>query len=73
MAERNIDVFCARLGDPSLDVKLKAQIAQELRDGIDYFTQGAQYPTFLKRLVPIFLKLLEGPPVFISTSAEQVS
>ncbi|KAI9822659.1 MAG: hypothetical protein M1827_000378 [Pycnora praestabilis] len=71
MAERNIDPYAARLGDPNLDVKLKVNIATELRDGIEYMCQGPIYPTFLKKLVPIFIRLLEGQPVFISTSWEQ--
>lgn len=73
MAERNVDVYAARLGDPVLELKLKFHIAQELRDSIDFFTQGSQYPAFLKKMIPIFLKLLDSPPVFISTSWEQVS
>ena len=31
------------------------------------------YPTFLKKLLPVFTKLLEGPPVFVSTSWIHVS
>ncbi|KAI9846327.1 MAG: hypothetical protein M1837_004180 [Sclerophora amabilis] len=71
MAEGNVDVFAARLGDPNLELKLKVQIATDLRDSIEYMAQGPAYPIFLKKLMPIFLKLLEGDPVFISTSWEQ--
>ena len=71
MAERNVDVFAARLGDPNLELKLKVQIATELRDSIEYMVQGPAYATLLKKMMPIFMKLLEGPPVFISTSWEQ--
>ena len=72
MAERNVDVYAARLGDPALELKHKFMIAQELRDAIEFLTQGPMYAPFLKKLMPIILKLLETPPVFISTSWEQV-
>ncbi|KAH0547803.1 hypothetical protein FGG08_000060 [Glutinoglossum americanum] len=71
MADRTpVDVFAARLGDPNLEIKLKVSIAAELRDSIDIF-QGQTYPTFLAKLMPIFMQLLQSKPVFISTSAEQ--
>ena len=44
----------------------------ELRDNIDFMTQPHDYPQFLSKMVPVLLKLLEGAPVFISTSLEQV-
>ena len=103
MAERNIDVFAARLGDPNLgmssqqildsgqlhilalyshngvsklisgiDPKLKLNHAMELRDNVEFLCAGSIYPVFLRKLMPIFKKLLEGPPVFISTSWVQV-
>lgn len=58
-----------------LDVKLKLQIASELRDSIDLFTHTVplEYTKFLQKLMPVFLEILRGPPVFISTSPEQVS
>ncbi|KAI9798642.1 MAG: hypothetical protein M1833_004631 [Piccolia ochrophora] len=71
MAERNVDVFAARLGDPNLELKLKVQMATELRDAIEYMTQGQAYPIFLKKLMPIFMKLLDGEPKFMSNSWEQ--
>jgi hypothetical protein len=60
-----------RLTSPS-DLKVRLQAATELRDGIEYATQGPLYPMFLNTMLPIIMKLLEGPPVFISTSMEQV-
>ncbi|KAI4289198.1 MAG: hypothetical protein L6R35_001538 [Caloplaca aegaea] len=71
MADRNIDAFAARLGDPQLDVKQKLNHATELRDNIDLLCSGPSYAAFLKKLIPVFTKLLEGPPVFVSTSWEQ--
>ncbi|KAI9818249.1 MAG: hypothetical protein M1832_004465 [Thelocarpon impressellum] len=71
MGDRNVDAYVARLGDPNLELKLKVQIASELRDSIEYLTQGVAYASFLKKMVPVFLKLLEGAPVSISTSGEQ--
>lgn len=45
----------------------------EIRDSIESYCQGAQYAQFMNALVPAFLKILDGNPVFISTSPEQVS
>ena len=56
----------------SEDLKGKFNTATELRDNIDILCQGPAYAIFLKKLVPVFMKLLEGPPVFTSTSWEQV-
>jgi hypothetical protein len=56
------------------DVKLKLLSASELRDSIDLFTHTlpSEYTLFLEKLMPVFLDILRGPPVFISTSPEQV-
>ncbi|KAL8870291.1 MAG: hypothetical protein Q9198_007663 [Flavoplaca austrocitrina] len=72
MTDRNIDLFAARLGDAQLDVKQKLSVATDLRDNIDLLCNGPSYAPFLKKLVPVFTKLLEGQPVFTSTSWEQV-
>lgn len=45
----------------------------EIRDNIENYCQGTQYAPFMNALVPAFLKILDGNPVFISTSPEQVS
>lgn len=55
-----------------LDVKVKVEAATQLRDNLDHYITGPIYPAFLKKLVPIFINCLKGPPVFISTSGEQV-
>ena len=57
----------------SAEVQKKYNTATELRDNIDILCNGPAYPIFLKKLVPVFMKLLEGPPVFISTYMEHVS
>jgi hypothetical protein len=59
----------------AIDVKLKLQLASELRDSIDLFTHTvpSAYTDFLQKLMPVFLQILRGPPVFISTSPEQVN
>ena len=64
--------MCASLVNIGSDVKTKFNVATELRDNTDRFCTGPSYSTFLKKLVPIFRKLLEGPPVFMSTSWEHV-
>ena len=56
-----------------IDVKIKFSVATELRDNLDLLCNGTTYAVFLKKLIPVFMKLLEGLPVFISTSWEQVS
>ncbi|GAB7342824.1 hypothetical protein MBLNU457_g0953t2 [Dothideomycetes sp. NU457] len=71
MAERTLDVYESKLVDPSTDIKTKCSLLTELRDGIDSHCQGAGYPTFLQKMVPVLLGLLDGNPVFISTSPEQ--
>lgn len=57
---------------PIPDVKLKAEAASQLRDSLEHYTTGPIYPAFLKKLIPIFINILKGQPVFISTSSEQV-
>lgn len=54
------------------DLKVKLQLTTELRDSIDFLTQPQLYAYFLERLVYVLLKLLDGPPVFVSTSLDQV-
>jgi hypothetical protein len=54
------------------DVKVKVEAATQLRDNLEHYISGPIYPAFLKKLVPIFINCLNGPPVFVSTSAEQV-
>ena len=56
----------------SVDVKVKVEAATQLRDNLEHYITGNIYPAFLKKLVPIFINCLSGPPVFVSTSAEQV-
>jgi transformation/transcription domain-associated protein len=58
--------------ESALDVKLKVEAAGQLRDSLDHYTTGVIYPAFLKKLIPIFITILKGQPVFISTSSEQV-
>ena len=59
--------------DSCAEVQKKYNIATELRDNIDILCNGPTYPIFLKKLIPVFMKLLEGPPVFMSTYMEHVS
>lgn len=55
-----------------IETRTKVQSATELRDQVDFYCQGQSYPHFLSKTVPVLLKLLDGQPVFISTSPEQV-
>lgn len=54
------------------DVKVRVEAAAQLRDNLEHYISGPIYAAFLKKLVPIFINCLKGPPVFISTSPEQV-
>ncbi|KAF2816578.1 uncharacterized protein BDZ99DRAFT_543201 [Mytilinidion resinicola] len=69
--ERNFEATAAKLDDPGTDLKVKGNIAVEVRDTIDTNCQGAQYASFLQHFVPVFLKILDGAPAFISNSQEQ--
>ena len=55
------------------DLRGKQVLTIEIRDNIESHCQGAQYSVFLNNLIPVFLRILDGNPVFISTSPEQVS
>ncbi|TID23090.1 hypothetical protein E2P81_ATG02207 [Venturia nashicola] len=70
MAEAQLDGYLSRLED-SQETRMKLQAATELRDQVDFYCQGQSYPHFLSKTVPVLLKLLDGQPVFISTSPEQ--
>ena len=52
-------------------MKTKCALATELRDSLETWCQGNTYAQFLNKFVPMFLKILDGQPVFISTSPEQ--
>ncbi|KAJ6107212.1 hypothetical protein N7523_008535 [Penicillium sp. IBT 18751x] len=69
--ERNIDIYANKLGDEKLDVKVRANVATELRDSIEPLCSGASYPIFLSKLWPVFKTILKGDPVFFSMSYEQ--
>jgi hypothetical protein len=55
------------------DHRVKLAQAIDIRDNIETYCQGQQYGAFLTQLVPLFLKVLDGDPVFISTSPDHVS
>ncbi|RYN82430.1 Transcription-associated protein 1 [Alternaria tenuissima] len=71
MATHNFEAMASKLDDPNSDLRAKGTQAIEIRDNIESYCQGQQYSTFLNHLVPVFLKILDGNPVFISTSPEQ--
>ena len=64
--------YVQKLTKELLDPKAKLTPAMELRDNVEFLCSGPLYPIFLKKLLPIFIKILEGPPVFVSTSWVQV-
>jgi transformation/transcription domain-associated protein len=67
----NIETVVSRLGSADIDVKLKLEAANQLKDNLENWTSGPVYPNFLKKLVPLLVNILKGSPVFVSTSAEQ--
>lgn len=56
----------------ALDVKVRANVAVELRDNIEPLCSGASYPLFLAKLWPVFKMILKGDPVFTNLSFDQV-
>lgn len=71
MADRNLDTYESKLQDASVDPKTKGNLLTEIRDQLDAWCSPPTYATFLQKLVPVFLSILSGPPVFTSTSPEQ--
>ncbi|KKK18394.1 hypothetical protein P175DRAFT_0247193 [Aspergillus ochraceoroseus IBT 24754] len=69
--ERNIDIYATKLGDEKIDIKLRANVAVELRDNIEPLCSGASYPIFLSKLWPVFKNILRGEPVFTNLALEQ--
>jgi hypothetical protein len=64
--------FCANYLVIPIDVKVRANVATELRDSIEPLCSGASYPIFLAKLWPVFKNILKGDPVFFSMSYDQV-
>jgi transformation/transcription domain-associated protein len=56
------------------DIKTKPTVATEIRDNLESWCQSNTplYALFLQKAIPVFLKILDGPPVFNSTAPEQV-
>lgn len=54
------------------DSRIKVDAATQLRDNLDVFTNMASYAIFLKRVMPVFVNILNGPCIFQSNSNEQV-
>ncbi|KAF2269491.1 hypothetical protein CC78DRAFT_612460 [Lojkania enalia] len=67
----NFEAMAAKLDDPNADLRTRGNVAVEIRDQIENYCQVPQYSAFLTNLVPVLLKILDGNPVFISTSPEQ--
>lgn len=55
------------------DIKTKVITATEIRDNLDVWCQssGTIYSSFLEKSIPVLLNILDGPPVFDSTSHTQ--
>ncbi|KAF1346069.1 hypothetical protein BDV97DRAFT_424127 [Delphinella strobiligena] len=71
MAERNLDIYETKLLDANTDIRTKCNFLTEIRDGMDHWCQGSSYPVFLQKFIPVLMQILDGNPVFISTSPEQ--
>ncbi|KAF2455722.1 hypothetical protein BDY21DRAFT_71272 [Lineolata rhizophorae] len=68
---QNLDTYVSKLEDSNHDIKAKLQYATDLRDNIELWCQGDMYKVFLQKLMPVFLNVLDGQPVFISNLPEQ--
>ncbi|KAH8587649.1 hypothetical protein B0O99DRAFT_733099 [Bisporella sp. PMI_857] len=65
------DLLAEQLSSANSDVNIRSEVATQLSDNIEHYVSGPTYTEFLKKLVPIFINCLKGPPVFIGTSLEQ--
>jgi hypothetical protein len=54
------------------ETRLRIEAATAIRDGLEYYTGGQNYPAFLRRVMPAFVLILRGPCIFQSNSPEQV-
>ncbi|KAH9909805.1 FAT domain-containing protein [Xylariomycetidae sp. FL2044] len=70
-AQQQLDEFVKKLSSQDVEPKIKLEAATTLRDSLDLFTNGPNYPFFLKRVVFIFLNILRGKCLFQSTSPDQ--
>ncbi|CAN8095423.1 unnamed protein product [Discula destructiva] len=61
-----------RLATQDLDCRVKVEAATQLRDNLENFTNLPSYVIFLKRVMPVFFSILNGPCIFQSNSNEQV-
>lgn len=55
-----------------VEIRIKTNVATELRDNIEALCSGSSYPTFLAKMWPVFKNILKGDPVFTNVSYEQV-
>lgn len=53
------------------ELRVKVEAATTLRDSLDHYVTGPNYPIFLKKFMPIFINILRGPPVFQTNTPEQ--
>ncbi|KAK5166740.1 transcription-associated protein 1 [Saxophila tyrrhenica] len=72
MADRSLDAYEAKLQDGSVDLKTKGALLTEIRDQIESWSQPSTYPTFLSKMLPVFVDILSGSPSFTSNSPEQI-
>ncbi|KJR83245.1 transformation/transcription domain-associated protein [Sporothrix schenckii 1099-18] len=66
-----IDTILRQLATVDLSAKDKFEAAVTLRDHLDHYTSGPVYPQFLKKVMPVIIGILSGPPSFQSESSEQ--
>lgn len=55
-----------------IDIRQKIDVLASVREQIETYFTPEIYPNFVKSLVPVLLKILEGPCSFNSNSPEQV-
>ncbi|KAF4120545.1 transformation/transcription domain-associated protein [Geosmithia morbida] len=65
MSGTTIDDVVKRLSSADIEA------ATTLRDSLEHYTNGPIYAPFLKKLMPIFVGILNGPCTFQSNSMEQ--
>ncbi|CAK7274206.1 transcription-associated protein 1 [Sporothrix epigloea] len=66
-----IDTILRQLATADLSAKDKLDAAVTLRDHLDHYTTGPVYPQFLRKVMPVIIGILNGPPSFQSASLDQ--
>ncbi|KAH8591872.1 hypothetical protein B0O99DRAFT_690168 [Bisporella sp. PMI_857] len=65
------ELLAEQISSADSDAEIRIEAAIQLSNNIEHYVSGPTYAGFLRKLVPIFINCLKGPPLFIPTSLEQ--